>query len=96
MDSALGMIKSLIGLNGISLPRSFEFLPIGKLVSFTGLFPNHAVDLGLIVFLPVLLVIVWFAPNAYQLLGFNPKEDSDIAMPSFKIIFVSDRLGSLL
>ena len=88
MDSAFGMIKSLIGLNGISLPRSFEFLPIGKLVSFTGLFPNQAIDLGLLVFLPVLLVIVWFAPNAYQLLGLNPKEDSDIAMPSLKIIFL--------
>ena len=88
MDSAFGMIKSLIGLNGISLPRSFDFLPQGKLVSFTGLFPNQAIDIGLLGFLPFLLVIVWFAPNAYQLVGLNPKKDSYIAMPSLKTIFL--------
>jgi D-alanyl-lipoteichoic acid acyltransferase DltB (MBOAT superfamily) len=88
MDSAFGMIKSLIGLNGISLPRSFDFLPLGELVSFIGFFPNQAIDLGLLAFLPVLLAIVWFAPNAYQLLGLNPKKDSYIAMPPFKTIFL--------
>lgn len=88
MNSAFGMIKSMIGLNGISLPRSFDFLPLGELVSFNGIFPNQTVDLGLLAFLPVLLAIVWFAPNAYQLLGLNPKKDSYIAMPSFKIIFL--------
>ena len=88
MNSAFGMIKSMIGLNGISLPRSFDFLPLGELVSFNGIFPNQTVDLGLLAFLPVLLAIVWFAPNAYQLLGLNPKKDSYIVMPSFQIIFL--------
>ena len=88
IDSAFGMIKSMIGLNGISLPRSFDFLPLGELVSFNGFFPNQAIDLGLLAFLPVLLTIVWFAPNAYQLLGLNPKKDSCIVMPSFQIIFL--------
>lgn len=88
IDSAFGMIKSLIGFNGISLPRLFNFLPLGELVSFNGFFPNQAIDLGLLAFLPVLLAIVWFAPNAYQLLGLNPKKESYIAMPSFKTIFL--------
>lgn len=88
IDSAFGMIKSLIGFNGISLPRSFDFLPLGELVSFNGFFPNQAIDLGLLAFLPVLLAIVWFAPNAYQLLGLNPKKESYIVMPSFKTIFL--------
>lgn len=88
IDSAFGMIKSLIGFNGISLPRLFDFLPLGELVSFNGFFPNQAIDLGLLAFLPVLLAIVWFAPNAYQLLGLNPKKESYIAMPSFKTIFL--------
>jgi alginate O-acetyltransferase complex protein AlgI len=88
IGSAFEIIKSLIGLNGIALPRSFEFSPLGKLVSFTGLFPNQLVDLGLLAFLPILLFIVWFAPNAYQLLGLNSKKGFEIVIPSFKIVFL--------
>lgn len=83
---ALGMIRSMLGFNGIDLPRTFG--SSGKLDYFTfgGLFPNQIADVGLLLFLLPLLGLVWFAPNAIEMSKIGMDRDSRIKTPGFIVL----------
>ena len=85
---ALEMIESMLGLNGVDLPRSMGFSNQCQYLSFGGLFPNQVADLGLLAFLPLLLALVWFCPNGLESLGLRHGEDSSIRYPSVMMIFL--------
>ena len=85
---AIEMIESMLGLNGVDLPRSMGVSNQGEYLSFGGSLPNQVADLGLLVFLPILLSLVWFCPNALELLGLELGDDSPIGYPSVKMIFI--------
>jgi hypothetical protein len=85
---AIEMIESMLGLNGVDLPRSMGVSNLGEYLSFGGSLPNQVADLGLLVFLPILLSLVWFCPNALELLGLELGDDSPIGYPSVKMIFI--------
>ena len=53
------MIESMLGLNRVDLPRSMGSQPM-QYLSFGG-FPNQVADLGLLAFLPLLLLWSGFA-----------------------------------
>ena len=82
------MIESMLGLNGVDLPRSMGFPNQCQYLSFGGLFPNQVADLGLLAFLPLLLALVWFCPNGLESLGLQHGEGSSIRYPSVMMIFL--------
>ncbi|HCF29384.1 MAG TPA: membrane-bound O-acyltransferase family protein, partial [Cyanobacteria bacterium UBA11049] len=75
LDAAVSVLRSMFGLNGISLPRGLatklEFLQdLGLNVQFNGL--TNSLDLKegtVIASIAVLLLIVWFTPNTQQWMG---------------------------
>jgi hypothetical protein len=83
---ALGMIESMLGFNGIDLPRAFGSSGQLDYFTFGGLFPNQVADIGLLFFLLFLLGLVWFSPNAMQLLKVRFDEGSRIELPSFAVL----------
>jgi D-alanyl-lipoteichoic acid acyltransferase DltB (MBOAT superfamily) len=85
---AFEMLESMLGLNGIDLPRSFGNLEQGAFLRSGGLLPHQVADITLLPLLPVLLGIVWFTPNAMQLLKIDCDENISVPLPSAKITFL--------
>ena len=92
-SGALNILKSMIGINGFALPRKYltKFsllapklakwgVPFSDLIYFRG--GNE------VVFLFILFLIVWFAPNTHQIMGqYSPAIDTyrdDIKLCSYK------------
>jgi alginate O-acetyltransferase complex protein AlgI len=77
LKSALAIIGSMIGVNGIALPEFFES-NLGFLrnlgISFDGFTVNVGISQRYAVFgIAILLIIVWFTPNTQEWMGkYNP------------------------
>ena len=85
---AFNMIKSMLGFNGIDLPRSFGESTEYAFLRFGGILPNQIADISLLPFLIILLALVWTAPNAQQMLKLNRGEKNSWPLPSAKIAFL--------
>jgi alginate O-acetyltransferase complex protein AlgI len=83
---SLSMVKSMIGFNGIDLPRTFGLGEWGLLRS-QGLFPNSILNLNLIPLLVLFGFLIWLAPNSQKLVRVDCTR-KDISMPSIRIIFL--------
>ena len=82
------MMESMLGLNGIDLPRSFGGSAGNAYLRFGGILPNQVADISLIPFLPILLALVWMVPNAQQVLNLGRDENISVPLPSAKIAFL--------
>ena len=82
---AFDMMESMLGLNGIDLPRSFGDSSGEAYLRFGGTLPNQVADISLIPFLPILLALVWIAPNALQVLNLDRDENISVPLPSAKV-----------
>ncbi|MEA5553455.1 MBOAT family protein [Anabaena cylindrica UHCC 0172] len=58
INGAMSIVKSMLGLNGISVK-----------LSFSNISPNNLIDLSGIIWLILLLSIVWFSPNTQQIMS---------------------------
>jgi alginate O-acetyltransferase complex protein AlgI len=86
---SISMVKSMIGINGIDLPRSFGLGDWGPLRS-QGLSPNMFLNLNLMPVLGLFGFLIWLAPNSQNLVGidFTRQDISTPSMPSGKVIFM--------
>ena len=72
LTSAFEMLRSMFGLNGLSLPEGFAAGPLGKLplegwLRFEGMFHNGLVDpVRAISTIGVALLIAWLLPNSQE------------------------------
>jgi D-alanyl-lipoteichoic acid acyltransferase DltB (MBOAT superfamily) len=88
-NQAFNITKSMLGLNGLDLPR-FLAGSIGlDYFNFNGGLPNQIVDITLIPLFTLCLFSVLRAPNTIQILKIGNKISPNIVLPSPKIIFVS-------
>jgi len=85
---ALEMIESMLGLNGMDLPRSLGLTGKGDHLRFDGMLPNQVVPITLLPFLVFLLGFVWFAPNSLQVMKVHLDESVPVRLPSCKVIFL--------
>jgi alginate O-acetyltransferase complex protein AlgI len=86
LTDAFEIIASMLGLNGIDLPRFFNFTNQYMFFSCDGALPNQIIDRELIPLLAVLIIIVRFAPNTIQLVGmFSESEIKRKSVPSWLI-----------
>ena len=85
---ALEMIESMLGLNGMDLPRSMGFTGKGDHFRFDGMLPNQVAQISLLPFLVFLLGLVWFAPNSLQVMKVHLDESVPVRLPSCKVIFL--------
>lgn len=85
---AFEMIESMLGFNGLDLPRVLGAVSQSDYFTFGGLFPNQVAQLGLLPFLAILLLLVWLSPNALNLLKVDSDLNSKIELPSGKLIFL--------
>jgi alginate O-acetyltransferase complex protein AlgI len=86
LTEAFEIIASMLGLNGIDLPRFFSFPNQFEFLSFEGAMPNKLIDRELIPLLAVLLGIVRFFPNATQLVRLSPESEvENKSLPSWLI-----------
>ncbi len=71
MDTAVSILRSMSGLNGLDLPPRFAAGLDGvPLLRFTGLFHNQVVDpLPAMAWVAALLLVSWLAPNSQQIFG---------------------------
>jgi alginate O-acetyltransferase complex protein AlgI len=91
-DSALSMLESMLGLNGIDLPRSLLFETHGTFLRFGGLFANQFMDITQLPFFFFLLGLVWFAPNALELLKVSRIEEFAHRPPPRTLLFLCGAL----
>ena len=82
------MLHSMIGLNGIDLPRSLGFSIESDLFRFNGLFPNQVTNFLILPLFLSSLIIVWFMPNSLKIFGLVRDEKSPLYPPSYKIIIL--------
>jgi D-alanyl-lipoteichoic acid acyltransferase DltB (MBOAT superfamily) len=76
-DSAMSMVKAMMGHNGLSLPASFQgamgnFVPflLENGVIFNGLFYNGIIgNLNIVFWFFALFIIVWYFPNTQQFMA---------------------------
>ena len=88
LNEAFQIIASLLGLNGIDLPRFFNFSNQFTFFSYEGALPNKVIDRELIPLLVVLLGIVRFFPNTIQLVGISSESEKEKkSLPSWLIGF---------
>ncbi len=85
---ALEMIESMLGLNGMDLPRSMGFTGKGDHFRFDGMLPNQVAQISLLPFLVFLLGLVWFAPNSLQVMKVHLDESVPVRLPCCKAIFL--------
>ena len=85
---AFSMLESMLGLNGIDLPRSLRFSADVTFLRFGGVFVNQVTDITLLPFFAFLLGLVWFAPNSFQLLKVRRDEDVSFNHPSRSVVFL--------
>ena len=75
LTEAFQIIASMLGLNGLDLPRFFNFSNQFTFFSYEGALPNKVIDRELIPLLVGLLGIVSFFPNATQLVRLSPESE---------------------
>ena len=89
IQDSLIIYKSMFGLNGIDLGRSFIFLENFSLFKFNGFLPNKELDITLIPILPLFLIIVFYSPNLNEIFKINNFKSEKIEPPSKLILFIS-------
>lgn len=85
--SAISMVQSMFGINGIDLPRTLDWGIKGNFIRFEGLLNNEVADITLIPFLFLLLGVVWILPNSANLLRLRHAFELPVKNPSRKIVF---------
>ena len=85
--SAISMVQSMFGINGIDLPRTLDCGIKGNFIRFEGLLNNEVADITLIPFLFLLLGVVWILPNSANLLRLRHAFELPVKNPSRKIVF---------
>jgi hypothetical protein len=74
LNTAVAMLKSMAGINGLSLPKRFAAFdnPVG-LLRFDGFLPNdltvYTVRPFVMPSLLILLLVCWFLPNIFEIIG---------------------------
>ena len=89
---ALSMVQSMIGLNGLDLPRFMNW-NFGAITS-GGMLPTQILRREILILLPILAMIAWFLPNSQKMLGINLNDPTkpEPQMPKGWIIFVAGML----
>ncbi len=86
---AFDISKSMLGFNGLDLPRFLGNSTHLDYLRFHGGLPNQIADISLIPHFILCILLVFSAPNTLQILKLGNKIDSHIILPSPKIIFAS-------
>lgn len=89
---AFDITQSMLGLNGLDLPRFLGSSTNLDYLRFHGGLPNQVADISLIPLFILCILLVFLAPNTLQILKLGNKIDSRIILPSPKIIFASGLL----
>jgi len=86
LDTAIEIVKAMTGANGIILPQGYldyfnQLFSLGNVLQSIGwrfeLNVGYFGGINQILLLTLLLIIVWFLPNTYQILGkYSPAIDS--------------------
>ena len=82
------MLHSMIGLNGIDLPRSLGFSGSNDLFRFNGLIPNQVTNFSILPLFLLSIIIVWFMPNSLKIVGLAKDANSPLRVPSNMIILL--------
>ena len=91
-QGAFSMLHSMIGLNGIDLPRSLGFSSESDLFRFNGLFPNQVTNFLILPLFLFSLIIVWFMPSSLKILGLARDAKSPLRAPSNMVILLCSAL----
>jgi alginate O-acetyltransferase complex protein AlgI len=100
-DSAMSVLTSMAGGNGISLPIMFAE-KFGTLVPwlntyevvFNGIGPNNLANMSKFVsILPIILFIVWFAPNTQEIMSRYQPSIETVSPPSHCFIWLQWKIN---
>jgi len=69
---SLSMVKSMLGFNGLDLPRFVNINAYG--ISSGGIYPSEVLRKEIVIFLPLLAMIAWFLPNTQKILGIDTSD----------------------
>lgn len=89
---AFDITKSMLGFNGLDLPRFLGSSTNLDYLRFHGVLPNQVADISLTPLFIFCILLVFLAPNTLQILKIGKKIDSHIILPSPKVIFASGLL----
>ena len=87
-QGAFSMLHSMIGLNGIDLPRSLGYSGSNDLFRFNGLIPNQVTNFSILPLFLLSIIIVWFMPNSLKIVGLAKDANSPLRVPSNMIILL--------
>jgi len=89
LNGASEMISSMLGLNGIDLPRSIQIINNSEMIRLEGLLPNKVVVRELLPLLVGLLALVSLFPNSNTLVRYPKDFTSKLRIPPLKIVVFS-------
>ena len=91
-EQAFDITRSMLGFNGLDLPRFLGSSSTLDYLRFHGGLPNQVADISLIPLFILCILLVFLAPNTLQIIKIGKKIDSRIILPSPKVIFASGLL----
>jgi len=86
---AFDISKSMLGFNGLDLPRFLGSSTNLDYLRFNGGLPNKVADISLIPLFIICIPLVLLAPNTLQILKIETKINSHITVPSLKVTFIA-------
>ena len=86
---AFDISKSMLGFNGLDLPRFLASSTNLDYLRFHGGLPNQVADMTLIPLFIVCILLVLLTPNTLQILKIETNVNSFITLPSPKVTFIA-------